>query len=266
MKFIITLLVAAFATTAFAKKNPADVLELSKKNTVTFNQAFTGKYVAQKQNEIFKIAESLKPDEAIYLVMDSPGGSVSAGNSFIDSLKAIPNPIHTVTLFAASMAYHTVQNLGTRYILPSGQLMSHRARISGLGGQIYGELNSRLEYITKIVDRLDVIAAARVGMDVNAYKDLILNEFWITGNAAVRHNHADKVVLARCDESISGSYTETVRTLFGAFDVEFSNCPLIRSPLSIVRAGGDWASQKEIKSVEKVLDDRKYLTNTSIQL
>lgn len=231
MKFILTLLLLT-SSLAFGETD-LDTIVLTEANSINFNNAFTPEFVAKKQIEsMAKCNENEGSD--IYIVLYTPGGSVNAGKLFYDTLHALPCNFHTITLFAASMGYQTVQNLGTRYILPSGILMSHRASIRGLGGEINGELDQLLKLIKSNVEELDIIAAERVGITLKAYHKLIADELWLTGNQAVESNHADEVVLAKCGKDFTGSYIEKVKSFFGfAFSVEFSKCPLITAPLSV---------------------------------
>ena len=216
-------------------------LVLSENNTISFNSQFRGDYVAKKQIEaITKCATN--PGSDITIALYTPGGSVSAGQIFFDTLKALPCNFNTLTIFAASMGYQTVQNLGVRYILPSGVLMSHRAYVSGLRGEINGELDAILSLLKQSVHEMEKVAAERVGISLKEYDKLIRDELWMTGNQAVEMGHADEVVLAKCDESLMGSRVEKFRTLFGELDVEFSNCPIITAPLS-VRASRESAAR-----------------------
>jgi ATP-dependent Clp protease protease subunit len=212
------------------------VLTLSESNTISFNQPFTARYVAQKQVEILALDAELDEGESITLVLNTPGGSIDAGNRLIDMIAGLGRPVNTLTLFSASMGYHTVQNLGTRYITPSGTLMSHRASIRGLGGTIDGEAETALAWIKAIVDIMDFKAATRVGLDLLTYKELIRDELWITGQEAVTKNHADAVAVAKCDESLSGTYTDLFYTMFGPVSVTFSKCPLVTAPLKVESA------------------------------
>lgn len=220
------------------------VIELNKDNTITFNQAFDAMTVAQKQSELLQLAEK-SSEKDLYIVMYTPGGSISAGQLFINTVKALDKKVHTITIFSASMGYQTVQALGKRYILPSGILMSHRAYVSGLQGQFPGELNKRIEMLMKSTESMEVVSAARVGMSLEEYKKAIHDELWVIGQDAVNKGHADEVVLAKCDKSLSGSYIKTFNTFFGPVDVEFSNCPLITGPLRIVRG----VNQESINNV-----------------
>ena len=230
------------------------VLTLSESNTINFNSKFTSSFVAKKQIEAMSKCLSNIGSE-INIVLYTPGGSVSAGQRFFDSLHALPCKFNTITIFAASMGYQTVQNLGKRYILPSGILMSHRARISGLSGEIGGELDSIIKLLNSNVKELNIIAANRVGLSLEKYEALIADELWLTGSEAESTNHADELILAKCDASLSGSYVDTVATMFGNLDVEFARCPIITGVLGVRRSR---VSTNEVQEYYQNLS--KYIT------
>jgi ATP-dependent protease ClpP protease subunit len=229
MKFIIAALALTLSTAvlAFERKE----ITLTSNNSVVFNQPVRAEYVAKKSLEIALKSAKLPFTQPIYLVLETPGGSVMDGNHFIDFIKALKRPVHTIVVFAASMGYQITQELGTRYILPSGMLMSHRGAVSGLSGQVPGELNARLGMLEAVLDGMNDRAAKRVGMSKQAYQNAIINELWVGGDEAVTKRHADFVASVKCDKSLDGTYTEDYATAFGAVTVEFSNCPLISGPV-----------------------------------
>ena len=234
IKFLMTLALL----TNFAYSKEIDII-LTERNSVTFNQAFTSDYVAKKQLEILSKNNMLARKDPIYLVMDTPGGSVTAGLAFIDTVKSLKRPVHTITLFAASMGYQVVQELGTRFITPSGSLMSHRGAVSGMSGQIPGELNSRLGYIMGLLDGMNHRAAKRVGMDVRDYRDAIINELWVFGHQAVDKKHADFIANVTCEKKLVDQVeNQEFATIFGAIVVTYSKCPLITGPIGFKLAKG----------------------------
>jgi len=188
----------------------AKSITLRKNNTVVMNEAFNASSVAKVQQQLLFLALKTKKD--IYLVLNTPGGSVSAGQELIHFANNLPNKVHTITVFAASMGYLTAQHLGKRYIVPHGAFMSHRASISGLSGQVPGEANSRLKYISQQVKELSINTAKRVGVSYKSYMSSIYNELWLTANEAVRLNHADEVVNVKCDKSLSKTHIKNIRT------------------------------------------------------
>jgi hypothetical protein len=112
--------------------------------------------------------------------------------------------------------------------------MSHRASLGGIGGQIPGELDSRLNNIKSVLREMDAFVAKRVGISLEAYTKLIHNELWLTGREAVELKHADRLVKVVCSrELMSGNQIETFNTFFGPIQAELSRCPMITGPLSV---------------------------------
>ena len=67
------------------------------------------------------------PKETIYIVVNSPGGSVTAGMKFITFANGIDN-VKTITITAISMGSAIVEALpGERLIVPNATFMFHRA-------------------------------------------------------------------------------------------------------------------------------------------
>lgn len=247
-KFIVLLLLM---TNIAAAKN--ERIFLTEENSVAFNQPVSIDYVSKKTLEVLLKSSKASP---IYLVLNTPGGSVSAGLYFIDTIKSLNVPIHTITLFAASMGYQMVQELGTRYITPSGTLMSHRGSVSGLSGQVPGELNSRVLHISSVLDGMMERASKRVGISKQDYSDMIIPEFWTFGENAVKLNHADKVADVVCElKLIKETYEEKVLTIFGAALVSFSKCPLITEPLGI--SFSKEIDQKKATKIKQEITQRK---------
>lgn len=215
---------------------------LGKKNSIAFRDVVTNQSVSLLLYEIIQMDAKLKKGEPIYLVLDTPGGSVVAGNTLIDALNALGRPVHTISLFSASMGYHMVQSLGKRYITPSGTLMSHRVRIGGLSGQVPGEATVRLADIVRTAQMMDEKVADRIGMPVDEYQRMIWDEYWVNGTDAIRQGSSDAIAHVKCGMDMTGSYERTLMTFFGPLKLKWSECPLIRYPLE-VNFGGLWIFQ-----------------------
>jgi ATP-dependent Clp protease protease subunit len=252
IKFLILLSIVC--STALAKN---EEIVLTEDNSIVFNQQVSAIYSSKKTLEIMKKAKKGNP---LFLVLDTPGGSVTAGLAFIDTIKSLKVPVHTVTIFAASMGYQFVQELGTRYITPSGTLMSHRGAVGGLSGQVPGELNSRLSHIQAILSGMSSRAAARVGMDKKAYDDAIINELWISGEDAVNSKHADKLANVTCDKNLTeGTYSEVFNTMFGQVTLVFSKCPLISFPIDF--SLGKDVKPEHVNRVKQLFESKKRNVN-----
>jgi len=230
---------------------PSENIILTDKNSVRFNQEFSDIYTAKIQGEVIAKVSKLASDEPLYLVLDTPGGSVFAGAILIDNLKALGHPIHTITVFSASMGYQLVQNMGTRYILPTGVLMSHRAA-GAVDGQFYGEIESRLQMIKDVVDSLDQIAAERTKTTLESYKTSVQNELWAVGSKAVANNQADAIAKATCDKSLRGTESTVVRTFLGPIELIFSKCPIITAPIDFKLPTGTRGSEIDVDDEDEM--------------
>ena len=251
------------ASSSGLKLSPAKkTIVLESKNMIVFRGPVSAKSVAEAQAKLLKMSYKLKKDDVIYLVLDTPGGSVFAGMEFIDHLRAVPQRIQTVTLFAASMGFQIVQNMDKRYITRSGTLMSHRAR-GGVQGQFDGELETRYKMVKRAINYLDAIASKRMDISLEDYRKLIKDEYWVHGFDASQDKAADEMVNLNCGKSLNGTEVKEFRTFFGPVDVTFSKCPLIRGPLKVdfKRLFGTRKQKNETKSAVNTMlnHKRKYV-------
>ena len=118
--------------------NSATKTKLEESNHIYLNQAFKPATVAGVMEEALRKDSELEEGKPIYLVLYSPCGSIVAGRELINFLKGLGRDVHTISLFATSMGFHTAQSLGKRYSLPNGTLMTHKAR----GGLVESFLDS----------------------------------------------------------------------------------------------------------------------------
>ncbi len=210
-----------------------ETITLTPDNHILFSGVVTDASVTVNQLKLGQLSARLPRNATIYLVLDTPGGSVPAGNLFIDFAKSLPQKIKPISIFAASMGYHMFQSFDERIMQSSSTIMSHRVSLSGLSGQVPGELVTRLNSIISISNQMDDVASKRVGLSRKDYQDLIHDELWLSGSDAVATGHADKLAKISCSEElINGTRIEQVDTLFGPLDVKFSACPLISGYIS----------------------------------
>lgn len=232
-KFLLALMlsIACFAVSAKEIKLTAD-------NTAVLRSDFNSSSVTELKQQLLSLDANLKSGYPIYLVLYTPGGSIQKGLELFEFVKGLNRPVHTITIFAASMGFQTVQSLGQRYILKYGVLMSHKAR-GGFQGEFGGglsQLDSRYGLWLRRVDMLDKVTVARTNkkQTLKSYRAAYDNELWLNGPEAVEKGYADEVVTVSCDTTLTGKTVDQVFDLgFFRIVATFSGCPIITSPMGI---------------------------------
>lgn len=113
-----------------------------------------------------KLLASKSVPKQLSLVLNSPGGSVVAGNIFITQIKALQGRGVQVSCYvaniAASMAFHILLHCDNRYSLHESFLLWHRARI--MMGGMFGEPMTG--------PQLNVLAKQLLTLDEHIYNDI----------------------------------------------------------------------------------------------
>lgn len=237
MKKLIITLGLLLSVSAFAEKK----IVLTDRNTIVLDSAFdsesTGAVISQAVALDRKVGAWLKK-EHIYLLLRTPGGEVTAGMNMISTLNGLHRPVDTITIFAASMGFQAVQGLGQRYILPSGVLMSHRAR-GGVEGEMGGvepsQIESRLNFYLQSLMDLDLVTVKRTKgkQTLESYRKAYASELWVMGQHAVDQGYADEVASFTCDKSLDGIVTKQIEFMGIQVQYDQDKCPLTNNPKNI---------------------------------
>jgi len=254
--FLISVLLLTFSLSAKESTVPTKEIVLSADNTLTLADSFNGSSVAQLIQQASNLDSSLKSGYPIYLFLYTPGGSIQAGLELYDFLAGLNRPVHTITLFAASMGFQTVQHLGTRYITRYGVLMSHKAR-GGFQGEFGGgdsQLDARYGMWLRRINMLDGETVSRTNgkQTLKSYRDAYSSELWLNGKEAVEQGYADAVAVVKCDTSLRGSEEQVFSNGFFSVKAKISKCPLNTNPLSV---GANIITNKGEMELEKFISE-----------
>ena len=76
-----------------------------------------------------------KNNNYTYIYLNSPGGSVVAGQKYINLINSLKRTkkIMCISEFAASMAFHILQHCDYRYVLKTSKMMQHQISLFLMG-------------------------------------------------------------------------------------------------------------------------------------
>jgi len=144
--------------------------------------------------------ESENPDKDIYLYINSPGGSVSAGLSIYDTMQFIKPDVSTLCIGqAASMGALLLCGgaAGKRFCLPHSRMMIHQP-LAGFQGQAT-DLEIHTKEILRARDRLNKIMVEHTGQPMDKIQRDTDRDFFMGGDEAVEYGLIDAVLTRRGD-------------------------------------------------------------------
>ena len=204
-------------------------ITLTENNHVLFKGTVNAENVAKASRDLLKLSFKTKPNSTIYLVLDSPGGSVFDGLNFVQLFATIPRNVECIALRAHSMAHHFLQACpGKRLGVANVASMAHRASGGFFGTFIKGSVERQLKLWTDIVQSMEKINAKRMGLSFKKYQSLAKEEYWCHGYDCVTKNFVDSIATVGCSEKLVNKETNRIiHTFFGSYKVYESACPLI---------------------------------------
>ena len=142
--------------------------------------------------------ESENPDKDIFLYINSPGGSVTAGMSIYDTMQFIKPDVSTVCMGqAASMGAFLLAGgaKGKRYALPNSRVMIHQP-LGGFQGQA-SDIQIHAQEILSIKQKLNKLLAEHTGQDIDVIERDTDRDNFMSAAQSVEYGLVDAVLTHR---------------------------------------------------------------------
>ena len=142
--------------------------------------------------------EGEDPNADIWLYINSPGGSVTAGMAIYDTMQFVACDVATVCLgLAASMGQFllTAGAAGKRYTLPNARIMMHQP-LAGLRGQA-SDIAIQAEQLKFTKLRMAELTAHHSGRKLSEIQEDSERDRWFTAELARDYGLVDKVIVKR---------------------------------------------------------------------
>ena len=141
--------------------------------------------------------DAKEPGKDIYLYINSPGGSITAGMAIHDTMNYIKSDVVTICMgIAASMGAFLLASgtKGKRMILPNSEVMIHQPLISGgLSGQAT-DIKIHSDHLLKTKERLNKLLSKYTGQ---AYEKVCADterDNYMTAEEALQYGLIDKIL------------------------------------------------------------------------
>ena len=139
--------------------------------------------------------ESVDPNKDIYLYINSPGGSVSAGLGIYDTMRHLKCDVSTICVaLAASMGAFLLSSgtKGKRTSLANSQIMIHQP-LGGAQGQAT-DIEITARNILRIKDRLNNILAKNTGQSLEKVQNDTERDNWMFPEEALEYGLIDEII------------------------------------------------------------------------
>ena len=142
--------------------------------------------------------EGKDPNKDIFLYINSPGGSVSAGFAIYDTMKYIKCDVTTICIgLAASMGAFLLSSgtKGKRFALPNAEIMIHQP-LGGASGQA-SDIQIQAQHIQKIKVKLNKILSENTGKDLKEIEKDTDRDNYMSAEEAKKYGLIDQIFVSR---------------------------------------------------------------------
>ena len=134
------------------------------------------------------------PDQDIYLYINSPGGSVTAGMAIYDTMQYVKPDVRTVCIgMAASMGAFLLMAgaKGKRMALPNSEVMIHQP-LGGAQGQAT-DVQIRAEWLIKTKEKMIRMKAEMTGQPIEKVRQDVERDYFMSAQEALAYGIIDEI-------------------------------------------------------------------------
>jgi ATP-dependent Clp protease protease subunit len=176
-----------------------DIFSRLLKDNVVFLGLPVDDYVASVVIAQMLFLEAENPEKDIYLYINTPGGSITAGLAIYDTMQYVKPDVSTIALGqAASMGAVLLAGGadGKRFALPHSRVLLHQPLMHGLQGQAT-DIDIHAKDIMRLRGRLNQILAHHTGQPIDKINIDTERDFILEAEAAKEYGLVDKIIVSR---------------------------------------------------------------------
>ena len=143
--------------------------------------------------------ESVDNEKDIYLYINSPGGSISAGMAIYDTMNYIKCDVSTICMgMAASMGSFLLAAgaKGKRLALPNSEIMIHQP-LGGTGRAQASDIEIHANHIIRIKNKMNTLLSQMTGQPLETIEKDTDRDNFMTPQQALEYGLIDKIIEKR---------------------------------------------------------------------
>ena len=136
----------------------------------------------------------------IYLYINTPGGSVSAGLAIVDTMNFIKSDVQTIVMGIAASMGTIIASSGTkgkRFMLPHAEYMIHQPMGGTGGGTQQTDMAIAAEHLLKTRRTLEKILAENSGQSMEKVHADAERDNWMTAQETLDYGFIDEIMEAK---------------------------------------------------------------------
>ena len=133
----------------------------------------------------------------IYIYINTPGGSVSAGLAIIDTMNFIKSPVQTIVMGVAASMGTIIASSGTkgrRFMLPNAEYMIHQPMGGTGGGTQQTDMAIAAQHLLKTRERLEQILADNSNRTLKQIHKDAERDYWMTAEETLEYGFIDAIM------------------------------------------------------------------------
>lgn len=137
------------------------------------------------------------PTKDIYLYVNTPGGSVSAGLAIVDTMNFIKADVQTIVMGTAASMGTIIASSGTkgkRFMLPNAEYMIHQPMGGTGGGTQQTDMAIAAEHLLKTRNKLEKILADNSGKTVKQIHKDAERDYWMSAEETLAYGFIDQIM------------------------------------------------------------------------
>lgn len=137
------------------------------------------------------------PTKDIYLYVNTPGGSVSAGLAIVDTMNFIKADVQTIVMGTAASMGTIIASSGTkgkRFMLPNAEYLIHQPMGGTGGGTQQTDMAIAAEHLLKTRNKLEKILAENSGKTVKQIHKDAERDYWMSAEETLAYGFIDQIM------------------------------------------------------------------------